>query len=497
MPTPPAEATESEQVLRDRSAGGRAIRGGALRVAGYGVGMALTAAASVALLRYLGVEDFGRYATVVALIAIVQGVTDAGLNVVGQREYVLRPTAEAQRELVADVVGIRLVLTPVGVALAAAFAVLAGYDAAMVAGTLLAGAGLMIANAAVSLTLPLSATLRLGWVTAIDVGRQVATVAGIVALVVLGAALAPFFAVHILAALTALAMTLVALRGAALTGPRFQWRRWRPLLIAAAPIAASLVLNVVYLRTLLVMMSLLASETETGLFATSFRIVEVFLGVPILMVGAAFPILVHAGADDEARLVYALRRLTEASLLVAAGLVLVLALAAEPIVLALGGEQYRDAGPVLALQALVLLPAFLTQVFAFALVSIHRQRAVVTINAVALVSVLALGPLLIPLAGSTGAAAAAVVGEAALALTAAVLLARARPGLRPQAAPLLRIGAAAAVATAAGLIPGVPAAAAAALAAAVYLLAAWRLRAIPAELVALLPGRRAQADSSS
>lgn len=492
--TPGAEAT-TDAVLADASAGGKAIRGGMLRVTGYGLSMALTAAASVALLRYLGVGDFGRYATVTAVIAIVQGLTDAGLNVIGQREFVLRRTAAAQRELLGDLLGIRLVLTPVGVALAVAFAASVGYDGEMVAGTALAGSGLVFANAAVSLTVPLSTTLRLGWVTAVDVVRQAAIVAGILALVLAGAALTPFFAVHIVAGVAALAVTLLALRGTSIAGPRFAWRRWRPLIVAAAPLAASLVLNVVYLRTLLVMMSVLSTDTETGLFATSFRVIEVFLGVPLVMVGAAFPILVHAGAGDDARLEYAVQRLVETSLLVSAGLVVVLAIAAEPIVVVLGGEEYRPAADVLRLQCVVLLPAFLTQVWAFALVSLHRQHALVAINAVALVSVLALGAALIPAAGDLGAAAAAVAGETALAATALFFVVRARPGLAPDLRRLWPVAVAGAAAAAVAFIPGLPALAAAALAVAVFGGLAWWLGAVPRELLDAV--RRRQASSSS
>ena len=43
------------------------------------------------LLRHLGVAQFGRYATVIALAAIVAGLADAGLTVAGQREYVREP----------------------------------------------------------------------------------------------------------------------------------------------------------------------------------------------------------------------------------------------------------------------------------------------------------------------------------------------------------------------------------------------------------------------
>ena len=71
----------------------------------------LTAIASVFLLRYLGVVEFGRYVTVLSLIAIVSGVTDAGLTAVGARDLALRPMGEPRERLLANLLGLRLVLT--------------------------------------------------------------------------------------------------------------------------------------------------------------------------------------------------------------------------------------------------------------------------------------------------------------------------------------------------------------------------------------------------
>src|ERR1700747_3486542 len=101
-----AESPESAgEILSSRTAGGKVIRGGSLRTGGYIAGTALAAVASVFLLRYLGVVDFGRYVTVMSVIAIVTGVTDVGLMVVGQREYAIAETKAAKDRLMADMLG--------------------------------------------------------------------------------------------------------------------------------------------------------------------------------------------------------------------------------------------------------------------------------------------------------------------------------------------------------------------------------------------------------
>jgi O-antigen/teichoic acid export membrane protein len=92
-------------VLSTPEAGARVIRGGALRGAGYLVGILLGAATSVFLLRGLTVEDFGRYATVAALLGIVSTVTDAGLTAVGARELALRERGPRRTELLGLLLG--------------------------------------------------------------------------------------------------------------------------------------------------------------------------------------------------------------------------------------------------------------------------------------------------------------------------------------------------------------------------------------------------------
>jgi len=482
------EPDPDRDVLTAPGAGGKAIRGGMLRTGGYGAGLLLTALASPLLLRHLGVVRFGQFATVIAIVTVVQGVTDAGLTLVGQREYV-HAGAARRRTLLADLVGMRLVLTPLGVALGVLFGLAAGYPSALVSGTLLSGLGVVLAVVAGTLMMPLTVDLRYGAVTATELARQLAIVGGIVALVLAGAGLVPFFVVYVVAGAVAVvvALAFVGVRGWVV--PRFAWHEWRGLLREAAPVALSSVVNVTYVRTLIILASLLATAHETGLFAAAYRISEILLGVPQMMIGAAFPILAHSGASDERRLAYVLQRMGEAALLVGLGLGLVLAVGAAPIMQVLGGSQFAGAASVLRIQSVAIAAAFMTQLGTFGLVAVRRQRALVLVNVLALATVLVLGCALIPPLQADGAALAASVGESLLAVAALAMLVRARPALRPDLAYVPKLALAAALGGACVLLP-LPDSVAAVLAAAVYGAAAWVLRAVPVELLEALVRRR-------
>ena len=115
---------------------------------------------------------------------------------------------------------------------------------------------------------------------------------------------------------------------------------------------------------------------------------------------------------------------------------------ASPIIELLGGDQYRGATTLLQIQGFALIGTFLAVIWQYALISIHRQRALIVSNSVALVVVLILGYVLIRLDGATGAAVATVVGETVLAIANLVMLVRADTKYRPQMRVLLKVAAA-------------------------------------------------------
>ncbi len=472
-------------ILRTGEAGGKVIRGGALRGTGYAAGILLGAGTSVLLLRHLGVDDFGRYGIVVALIGIVSAVTDAGLTAVGSRELAILPAAE-RPALLRNLVGLRILLTAVGVLVAIAFAAVAGYPGVVVAGTALAGLGVLLLNTQSTLMMPLAIELKLGAITLFETLRHALTLVGVAVLVLAGASLLPFFGVQIAVGIVVLALTSLVV---AVVRPTIDRRTAGTLLRESLPIAAAIAMNVVYLRLLVILVSVQTDERETGLFATAFRIFEILLGIPTIVLAVALPLLAVAGAEDRPRLRYALQRTIEAAVLASVLVVLVTVVLAEQAILLLGGEEYRDAAPILRVLAFALLGVFVSQVLTLGLVSLRRQRDVAVANAFALALVIVLGLVLVHAYEGIGGAAAAVATEAVLALLLLRVLARSDRDVTPQLGFLPRVLAAAVVGALVALIP-VSAWIAAPLAAAAFVGAAFAFGAIPPEVVPALRGRK-------
>jgi len=445
-------------LLDTAEAGEKAVRGSAIRSAGYVAGLVLALASAPLLTRHLGVVDFGRYVTVTALVALVAGLTEGGLNSIALREFAANDAA-GRRKVMADLLGIRILLSIAGAAVAMVFAFAAGYDDVLLLGTAVAVVGAMLQVVQTLLGAALQGSMRFGWVTSLELLRQVVSVALIVALVAAGATLLPFLAIPVAAAVITLATTARVVRGITPRLPTFHLRRWWPLVRDTLPFAAAVAVSVIYFRVSVLLMSLLSTGTETGYFATSFRVIDVLIGVPPLIAGAAFPILSRAAArGDGDRLRFASGRLIDGSLILGVWLSLSLALGAQVAIDIIGGADFDPSVPVLRIQGLALIATCGAIAVGHILLALRRHSAILIANAVALVVSVALGLALIPAFGADGAALAVVVAEFVLVATQIAFLAHAEPGLRQdlflRPAALLLIGGAAGTVA---LIPGVPA----------------------------------------
>jgi O-antigen/teichoic acid export membrane protein len=488
-PSPPAAAGEEPQdILDTHAAGGAALRGSVLRSFSYVLGILLSLLSARILLTHLGVADFGDYTIVLALVTIVSGFTEGGLNSIVIREFA---TLSGQRrsEMMASAIGIRLVLTVVGVSIAVAFAAIGGYDSTLVIGTALAGTGLVLQLLQSTLSTTLQAQLRFGWVSAVEILRQLVNVGLLIVLVLSGAGLVPLFAVAIPASAISLLVTVpLVLRYTSLR-PSFHLGRWWHLLRETLPWAIVAAVSIVYFRFALVVMSLTASKLQTGYFSTSFRISEVLLGIPNLVVVAAFPILARAEREDSARFDFACGRMFQLALVAAVWMVMCLEVGAGFAIHLIAAHKADPAIAVLRIQGLSLIGSFIAVACGYPMLMLRRYRSVLRWNILSLLVSGSLTLALAPSLGARGAAIAAFASESVLGISQIVTLKRAAPGVSlPLTGPLIVL-VAGLCGVGAGLLAPVDPVLGALLASLVYLALLRLTRRLPPELGELAGGR--------
>ncbi len=481
---PPAGA----DLIDTGAAGAAALRGGVMRSVGYALGLTMAVVSAPLIVRHLGDAEFGRYSAVLAVIAIVGGLTEGGVNTIALRELAVARDREHRDRVMGDLLGLRLVLSTVGVALGVSFTAVAGYGGSLVFGTLLAGIGLIFALGQTLLAAVLQSQLRFGWATVVDLIRQGVTTILIVGLVLADEGTVPFLGATIPAGLLGVGMTVLLVRGSVRLRPAFHPRRWGPLLRDTAVFAVAIAVNTLYFRITVVLMSLVVTAAETGYFAISLRIVEVLIGVPTLLLGASFPIISRTAFSDRPRFDQTVARMFVLALMagvfVVVGLVLVAPFAIELLV----GERDHPSVAVLQIQGIGIAATFVASATGFPLLSLHRNRETLIANLLSLTAAAGLTLALAPGLGARGAAIAAVTAELMLATGNTVMLLRnGGPSLPLSAVPVtICLGG---LAVLAGLAVGVHPVVQASVGCLVYLGLLRVTGRFPAEVAELLPAR--------
>ena len=491
-PSPEAEVVD---VLDSEHAGTKAIRGGAVRTAGFGLALLFSAVSVPFMVRHLGPVDYGYFVTVSSIVFIIGGITEAGLTNLGIREVSVLDS-DARVSFLSNLVGLRFALTIPGIAIAVALTWVTGANAPIIYGTAIVGFGLLLTLTQQTYMIPLNAQLRLGWVTVLEVLKAGTLSAFFIAAVIAGAGLVTFYWASVVASAVMIAATLLLVRHHGSLRPSFDLRIWRRILRETLPYAAAVAVGLVYFRIAVVLMSYVSTGEETGIFSAAFRIVEMLAIIPWIVVSSAFPILARAARDDENRLGYAVQRLFEMCLIIGVGLAVCLAIGAPFAISVIAGKGFDASVPVLRLQSLTMITAFLLATWSFAMLSLGLFRQILIANAVAaLVAVVGTLTLSPPL-GAEGAALATVAAETVLVAILLAFLIRSRPGLTPNLAVVPKVLAGAALAVAVALAAHqLPSVVLSALAGLIFTAVVLATRAVPPDLFGAIPFRRSSTSS--
>jgi O-antigen/teichoic acid export membrane protein len=465
-----------------------AAHGTVLRLVSYGASLLISVLAIRLLTTHLG-TGFGTYTVVSTIAFVAVGSADAGLSTLGLREGA-NVSRQARRDLLANLLGLRIVLCTAGIVAAVLFTAVTGRSSTIVFGVAVVGAGITIAMLQQAVALHLQLDLRNAIVATLELVRSVALAATYAVFVYFGAGLRTFYFAPAIAGVALLAATtLVVPLG--LFRPRCDRAAWGRMLRAVLPYAFAAAVTILYFRVAQITMEYAASAEETNEYALAFRIVEVLSVIPGLVASTALPLIARSRRAGPERLRPLASALAQTALLAGIGLATTTAAAAPIAIRVIGGGADSPSITVLRVLAIALAFTFPLAIWSFLLLTVDRVRALSIAGAAAAATALAVAIALIPPFGANGGAVATVVAEALLATALLVALARYDRGLVPPAARFARPIAAALPAAAIILLTRNSGALAPLAAIPAFALAAVLLRAIPPELWDILRMRRA------
>ena len=413
-----------------------AAHGAALRLLSYGASLAISVIAIRLLTTHLG-TGFGTYTVVSSIAYVAVGSTDAGLSSFALREGANAPRA-GRPELLANLLGLRIVLCVAGIVVGVLFTALTGRTPSFIFGVAAGGAGLTIAMMQQAVTVHLQLDLRNGVVATLELVKTVALTATYAVFVLLGAGLTTFYVAPAIAGFAMLAATALAVP-LALFRPRFDRGSWGRVLRAVLPYALAAAVSILYFRVTQITMGYIATARQTNEYALAFRVVEVLSVFPALVAISALPLITRARTSGPERLRPLARSLAQTAMLAGAGLATITAASAPIAIRVIGGGPDSPSVRVLQVLAVALAFTFPLALWSYLILAVEQVRALTISGGVAAVSAFALAFALVPEFGAMGGAVATLGGEVILAGALLLSITRFDKGFAPPPSRFARV----------------------------------------------------------
>ncbi len=420
---------------------------------GRGTSIVLGLIAYLLIARHLGVARFGDFTTISAFLQFFGAAVDLGLYIY-LAKTLGQPDVDAPR-IVGNVFGLRIVTAIAVFAAAPLVAFAFPYPAELRLGI----AALSLSFVAVSVTQLLAGVFQRAFAMGRYIFGEVLGRAALVGLVLVatqhGLGFWSVIWIVVVASVVNVVWVLVAAGRFVPVRPRFDLSVWRAVIRETWPIALSVALNVVYFKADTIILSLLRTPTDVGLYGAPYRVFEALISIPALFAGLLTPVLAAAFATDRARFGAIVRRGFEILLVVAVPFVVGAQFVSREL-MTFVDPAFAASGSILRVLVFGTAAIFVGYLFSNAVVVVGRQRTMVWAYGAMAIGSVALYVPAITRYSYYGAASVTVLVEVAIAVAAATVVLRASGARLTLGRPLRTLAAALGMAAVMWLGRGLP-----------------------------------------
>jgi len=200
---------------------------------------------------------------------------------------------------------------------------------------------------------------------------------------------------------------------------------WKVLLHRSWPIGVSILFNLIYFKADTLILSVVRSQAEVGIYGAAYRVLEVLITLPFMYAGVMLPVIAKAWADrDKARFSRLLGQSYDTMTLFAAPLVAgILVFATKGMVL-VAGKDFATSGDVLRILVFAVAVIFFGTISSHAIVALNAQWKMLPVYIVVAIVTLAGYVVFIPMYGMWAAAWLTAFSESCVAIISTVLALR-------------------------------------------------------------------------
>lgn len=368
------------------------------------------------MLRYLGKTGFGQYSTAINFLAVFAILIDLGLYLIVTREISKEGADESK--LVSNTLTFRFVIGLAVLSLAPLISLFMPYADITRLAILVNASAFLFMSLNQILTGVFQKHLRMEKVAIGEIAARVFWLISVLIVVELDAGLLWIVATNSIAALINFIILHAFSRKYIKISFAFDFALWKKLWKSAAPLALNVVLNLVYFKAGIIILTLLDTEAAVGTLGAAQKILENLITFSAIFAGLLFPLFARWIKKDQDQFKKVLQKGFDALSILVFPLVAGSIWLAEDIVVLFGGADFVDSAPVLQVLMVAVGAIFFGNLFGNVIVAADLQKKIVPVYVVNALLAVVMSFVLIPQISYFGAAYATLLTEIIVAIAA-------------------------------------------------------------------------------
>ncbi len=361
--------------------------------------------------RYLGTIGFGQYSTIMAYLQFFGILVDMGLALTVVR--LIADPRNDQQKIINNVFSIRFFSALIFLGLAPLIILVFPYDNLVKLGVAIATLSFFAISLNQILIGLFQKELKMASVTISEIAGRFILFLLVFIFVITNKGLLAIILAVVLSSLTNFLLNYIFAHKFVKIAFAFDWSIWEKIIKTTWPIAISIAFNLVYFKADTIILSLVRSQAEVGIYNAPYRVLEILTNFIYMFMGIIFPILTLTWAEknfDKFKSIF--QKTFDFLVILAVPMIFGTLFLAKNIILLIAGPEFIASALVLKIIIFATAIIFINSLFGYSIVVINKQKQMVW--AYVFVAIVALTGYLIfiPRYGYYGAAAFTIVSEA-------------------------------------------------------------------------------------
>jgi O-antigen/teichoic acid export membrane protein len=363
--------------------------------------------------RYLGTAGFGEYTTIITFLAIFGVIADLGLTLVTV-QMISQPGVD-EKKVLDNLFSLRFLTAIIFLSIAPVAAWFFPYGHDIKIGIIIVVFSFFFIALNQIFTAIFQKHLRMDKVSIAENVSRVVLLAGTLLTVRAGLGLKGILFSIVAGSFVQFVILYFFSRRFAKLNFAFDFSLWREVAQKSWPLALTIFFNLIYLKADTLILSLMKSQSEVGIYGASYKVIDILTTIPFLFAGVVLPILAADwAAKAEERFRKILQKSFDLMIILAVPLVIGTQVIAAPVMVMVAGKEFAEAGIILRILIFAAGFVFVSSFFAHVMVALDKQRRIIPAYVFTAVTALAGYLIFIPRFSYFGAAAVTVYSEAAI-----------------------------------------------------------------------------------